>query len=361
MYVQVLPAPAPSEVMATVAGIRAWLVGRAQGGSGALYSWIDAVSGQPAFEYPEITGYALTHFAAQTACSDAEIAAGLSAGRWLCRLIDSDGLAARRNWDGHAIYNFDLGMISNGLLTFGSRLNQSNFVAAGLHVATGLRDQVRRYGWLESIDLASSPASTRSAWSTDGHVHLVKVAQCLLTADRLGLSGGAEAATQIIGRGLLELEPDGRFVTHSRECETMLHPHLYAVEGLSVHAFATGSASSAAAAQAATDWVWRHQLPTGGFPRYVATGTRAGEPEQFDTTAQAVRAAMLCGLRPVGLGAAVERLCAQAVATPAGCALPYRPDTAVVHENTWVSMFAAQALASFCATDGVPFHWSHLV
>ena len=49
-----------STLLSTSGEIRRWLVRRARSTSGAVYAWVDAATGAPAFEYPEITGYALT-------------------------------------------------------------------------------------------------------------------------------------------------------------------------------------------------------------------------------------------------------------------------------------------------------------
>ena len=96
---------------ATPEQLRVWLVHEAQAPSGAFYSWVDTSSGVPGYEYPEITGYALTHIASLDDPSGAEVDAGMLAGRWLVDRIRSSDLAARSDTDGGAAYVFDLAMI----------------------------------------------------------------------------------------------------------------------------------------------------------------------------------------------------------------------------------------------------------
>src|SRR4051812_13503896 len=92
------------DVPSAAAGMRAWLAsGAAQAPSGAFYAWRDE-NGHPSFEYPEITGYALSHFAGLAEPSEREVTAGLRAARWLLDRIASQDLSARGAWDGHTVY-----------------------------------------------------------------------------------------------------------------------------------------------------------------------------------------------------------------------------------------------------------------
>ena len=348
-----------STLLSTSGEIRQWLVRRARSTSGAVYAWVDAATGSPAFEYPEITGYALTFWAAQSIVTEDELEAGRQAADWLGDRAESGRLQAREGWDDNAVYNFDLAMMANGLLAFGERY-YPEAIATGIRLAAYLRDQIARDGWLEALDPCTSPRSCRSGWSTEGYVHLVKAAQCQLHAATLGLEDGVTAARALVDRGLEFLTGSGRFVTQPDAQMTMLHSHLYAVEGLWAFAEATGDDEIRDTARVAAEWLWRQQLPSGGFPRWVAENSKTAAPEQFDVTAQAVRAAILCELDPEGLDRAVLRLARCVLKTHTGFAMPYRPDSENIHENAWVSMFWAQAYES--ALAGVPcFDWTTLV
>lgn len=143
----VVAGPIDLDLLSTSGEIRRWLVGRARSTSGAVHAWVDAATGVPAFEYPEITGYALTFWAAQSIATEDELEAGRQAAGWLGELVESGRLHAREGWDSNAVYNFDLAMMANGLLAFGVR-HQPEAVATGISLAAYLCDQIGRDGWL---------------------------------------------------------------------------------------------------------------------------------------------------------------------------------------------------------------------
>ncbi len=340
-------------------GLRAWLAsGAVQSPSGAFCAWRESDTGNLAFEYPEITGYALTHLA-QDEPTGGERAAAARAAGWLRERGSSGVLAARSEWDGQAVYNFDLAMIASGLMSFGRRTGDEEATAAGATLAEDLCAQHRAEGVLPSIRASHRRPSARSAWSTEGFAHLVKTVQCLL------LHGGEEpraVAGEIIDASPASQKPDGRFVTHPDDVETMLHPHLYAMEGLWMFGEATGDEDARERAKAGVDWVWRHQLETGGFPRFVPTA-HVGKvpPEQFDVTSQALRMAVLVDVGGDGRANAAARLAEVArVDGEAGLALPYQPGDGPVHLNAWVSMFGHQALrVAHAGRAALP--WQYLV
>lgn len=344
--------------------LRGWLcAGATQTDSGAFCAWVDAEDGQRSFEYPEITGYALTHLASLDDPTDPEIIAGLRAGSWLVARLGRGDFSARDGWDGGAVYNFDLAMICNGLLTFGRRYEVADFCEIGLMLARRLRDQTTATGELAPLPLGAS--SSRSAWSTDGRALMVKAAQCLLSAADLDPSQCfGEAADAVIRMAQHIQQDDGRIVTHPADHETMCHPHLYAVEGLWVYGQSTGDSESLERARAGTEWVWRHQLDTGALPRYVDTNTGERGPEQLDVTAQAVRAAAMTGLdMDDAIEAAIGRLGDMVVAVEGGAALPYQP-AGDRHLNVWVTLFGTQALdfiVHLAAVPSVPMVWHAVV
>jgi hypothetical protein len=348
---------------AVIHSLRQWLAGpEAVGSDGAYVAWYDADVGEMAFTYPEITGYALTHLAALPDPTDAERARSIRAVEWLsARWRDGDH-SARSGWDDDRTYFFDLAMQANGLLLSGVRLDLPDALDVAGDIVSALAEQVRRHGALPAIP--PNGPSPRTGWSTQGVAHLAKGVQCLLHArvtipDRVGTLDDVIPA--VVAQALDVQRPDGRFVTDPADEVTMLHPHLYAVDGLWCHAQATGDQASARAAQAGAAWVWQHQLPSGGLPRHVPpAGPGVPGPEQLDLTAQAVRAAYLTGTHLAAAERAAERLTDLAVPRAAGsAALPYQPGSGRLHLNTWVTLFAGQALG--LASGGHPVSWQELV
>ena len=352
--------PTAPGAAALARSLRGWLAsGRCQSPAGAYYAWISESSGEPSFEYPEITGYALTWLGGRPDPEEREVQAGERAAEWLAARFEQDDLSARAGWDGEAVYNFDLGMIATGLMVFGARFGRERSLALGLSLAERLRDQVQPDGTLPSIAAGST---SRSAWSTAGGAHVIKVVQALLLGHEHGGSGFRDAADRLVGTAARIQQGDGRFVTHRADAETMLHPHLYAAEGLWMYAGATGEADALDRARRATEWAFGHQLDNGALPRFVATGPASAEgaPEQLDLTAQAIRMALLLGLEPEGRAAALRRLAETAQAAGEHRALIYQPGAPEPHHNAWVTMFRPQA-AELAAQPPPALSWRHLV
>src|SRR5438105_179746 len=138
-------AEVPEATAATEAGLRAWLFsGEAQNSTGAFSAWVDLSEQRRAYDYAEITGYALTYLAQLPVLAGSEKAAGRAAADWLTVRVDQGRLAARDGWDGDAVYLFDLGMISTGLQSFGARVGDEQYVDAGRRLATFLERELTR-------------------------------------------------------------------------------------------------------------------------------------------------------------------------------------------------------------------------
>ena len=330
-------------------GLSRWITsGAAQSSSGAFAAWVEMASGEKAYDYAEITGYALTHIAARSELSDEEIGVGRGAAEWLTARVRQRRLAARDGWDDDAVYLFDLGMISAGLQSFGRRVGEQRYVDAGIELVDLLQNELS-----DDIVAVSShaPRSERTNWSTRGVVHLAKLAQAFL------LAGREEPARKLIDAARAVQGPDGHMPTDSESEVTMLHPHLYGAEGLWMWGSATGDQDAIDRARANVQWVWTHQLQSGGLPRAVG---RPEPVEQLDVTSQAVRMALLLGVHTPAVDRAIERLLECARESDGMLAMPYQPGSPDVHLNTWVTMFASQALA-LAVPGAEPLRWDQLV
>lgn len=346
-------------VSSSAQGLRRWIAsGVCQHPTGAFAAWLEAATARLSFGYAEITGYALTFLAGQAVLSDDEHAVAHRAADWLAQRVERGSLAARDGWDNGAIYLFDLGMIAAGLLSFGARAQASRFVDAGRRLASFLADELRSSPL--SPVAASGPQSRRDAWSTRGHAHLAKLVQALLLAERHGGDGSRGAAERLIDDVKRLQLPDGRMPTGRAADETMLHPHLYAAEGLWIWGSVAGDSDSLERARGAVDWAWAHQLETGGFPRLA--GIRAGpdDLEQSDVTAQAARLAFLLDCRSEGRDRAVARLIDVSDPFGDGLAVAYQPTSTHRHLNTCATLFAAQAVA-LATQPQRSLSWSELV
>ncbi|HEX7083261.1 MAG TPA: hypothetical protein VF186_04035 [Gaiellaceae bacterium] len=337
-----------SEAAAPVAAaLRDWLLSEAcRSPAGAFCAWRDAETGRLAFEYPEISGYALTYAAALDDPGDAEVESAARAAEWLVRRLRAGDRSARADWDSGAIYVFDLAMVASGLVSFGRRYG-GGYQIAGLRIVELLLREAEVIGRIPAV--APGPRTAHAGWATQGRAHLLKVVQCLL------LAGEDAAAAALIEEADALQRDDGRFVTETGSATTMLHPHCYALEGLWIWGVAQEDEDALDRARRGLAWAFAHQLPDGGLPRYVLAGGEPG-PEQSDATAQAVRLACLLDERTPAVERAAERL----EALGRSGALPYRPAALPVHENVWATLFAAQAL-ELTHGERAGLRWSELV
>jgi UDP-N-acetylglucosamine 2-epimerase (non-hydrolysing) len=331
-------------------GFAAWISsGVCQSSSGAFAAWVELASGEKAYDYAEITGYALSHLAARASLSSEETAVGRRAADWLVGRVQQGRLAARDGWDGDAVYLFDLGMISAGLQSFGRRVEDETYVATGVELVDLIDKELSAdpFGPVSS----SGPRSERTNWSTRGVVHLAKLVQAFL------LAGRQEQAARLIDAVRAVQGPDGHMPTDPESDVTMLHPHMYGAEGLWMWGSATGDQDAIDRSRAAVQWVWTHQLGSGGLPRAVG---RPEPIEQLDVTSQAVRMALLLGMRSPAVDRAIERLLEVARERDGMLAMPYQPGSPDVHLNTWVTMFASQAVA-LAVPGASALRWDQLV
>ena len=339
----------PEVVEWSADGLARWISsGAPQSSSGAFAAWVELASGEKAYDYAEITGYALTYLAARDELTDPEAEVGRRAAEWLTARVRQRRLAARDGWDGDAVYLFDLGMISAGLQTFGRRVEEQRYVDAGLELVELLESELA--GEISPVS-GHAPRSERTNWSTRGIVHLAKLVQSLL------LAGREESARRLIDAARAVQRPDGHMPTDPESAVTMLHPHLYGAEGLWMWGSAMGDQDAVDRARANVQWVWTHQLQTGGLPRAFG---RPEPIEQLDVTSQAVRMALLLGVHTPAVDRAIERLLEVARERDGMLAMPYQPGSPDVHLNTWVTMFASQALA-LTVPNETPLRWDQLV
>ena len=171
------------------------------------------------------------------------------------------------------------------------------------------------------------------------------------------MGGADEAAVSVIQEARRLQGDDGRFITHLANGRTMLHPHLYAVEGLWIFGSARGDLEAISCARAGLEWAWGQQQVTGALPRFTPD---AAAPAKADVTAQAVRMAVALDLTPPGFDAAVSWLCDTARGHDRGLALPYQPASGDNHINTWATLFGAQATQA-ALPDRPGLKWQTLV
>jgi hypothetical protein len=293
-----------------------WLVSRrVVAPDGSVAAWC----GPGAFAYPEAGGFVLRLLAGErTAHASAETIAG-----WLARavLADEVGRAGRR----HA---FDLGIVLAGLAHHFARA-PSGLVGEALAVGgPRLADAI------EAARAHDGPRSDR--WSARFGPHLRRVATWLAVAEALALPGDHERTRERLWTATGGESFDAQAPTPGCSA-TYLHACLYALEGSLVLAPRFGGQERV---QRAAVWLASLQRPDGGMPAW-ADGARGFGPTRADATAQAVR---LWGRIDrerfrVPIARGLDWL--SRAAAPGG-GVRYADDCD--HENTWVTVFAIEAL-----------------
>lgn len=346
-----------------------WLVsGRCQRQSGAFVAWRDGRTGVNAFEYPEITGYALTYLAGRPILDSDETTAGREAAEWLTSRLHAGNYAAHDGWDRGTVYLFDLAMIATGLLTFGERVNEERYVTSGLDLTRKLIGELQGSEGPRTLSRSTPTTNRKSNWSTDGQAHMCKAVQCLLHAARLGVTGATTVAERLVRHTIGLQAEDGRFKTQQSTDITMLHPHIYAIEGLWIWGMARGDERALAHARRGMTWLWTRQLEHGGFPRLTTSPGSSSKAdaeeqaeEQMDVTCQAIRMAMALHAETPGITRASQRLAHVAQQDGPDCAaLPYQPASEHCHLNVWATFFGAQATEAV-SVGAQSLTWQHLV
>jgi len=147
-----------------------------------------------------------------------------------------------------------------------------------------------------------------------------------------------DTARDLVSHFMQEFYRDGFFFTEPGQCESYLHGHCYAVEGL-VYAVESGLHPDDGLLMKVGDQLAKAQLDNGGLQTWW--GRSEAPQEVADTTAQAVRI-WQC-IDPKAFSFEIRRGLAflKSQAHPKG-GIRYQPDSD--HLNTWATVFTAQAL-----------------
>lgn len=328
-------------VATTAQALRDWLVSgpaQVQSGpeAGAVAGTIEP-SGAVHYVYGEITGYYL-HWLATGAVDVANATRkARSALAWVVRRYTGDQLPPTRihlveapdDWRNHVQFCFDLAMLVGGLAKAEARGLIEVPPALWLRLGTALAQ------FADGTRITALPLEDRTPlpqrWSTSNGPFLAKAASRILLAP-----ARAMLPTHVLQSAKATLEGAGASATEAPI--EMLHPSLYAIEGM-ICSDATPAAVSAR-----------------GLERVLAFDPGDGQlPEAPDSTvprsdviAQALRLAVW--LRAHGVdGAPPDReMETLAIALMARVrtdgSIAFRPDSAEPQINSWCAMFAQQAL-----------------
>ncbi|MDQ0790763.1 hypothetical protein QFZ64_006260 [Streptomyces sp. B3I8] len=336
-------------VLDTAEAISRWICrGGTQSSSGAYCGWRRLGSGELSPPYPEITGYTLGFLSSLWPLDDADTARAAAGCAWLVSRSEAGDLSARPEKTGRAVYTFDVAMTAHGLIRHGLAAGDDRAVAAGLRNAEALVAAERRHGELPCVVPGTADVPLGESWSVQGHAHLLKCVQALLSAASSGLKPAADLAERMVHDAIDQQgDPLDALTGGCRSGDQIsLHALCYAAEGLWVWGTHSEDPASLDLSRRATEWVWRQRLAGGGFPGFVPLQGRAADRPvpQSDVLAQALRLVALHRLPAPGLEEAVTTLLKSVHQSGDTAAVCYRPQAGELHLNCWASLFAVQAL-----------------
>ncbi|KOG58323.1 hypothetical protein [Streptomyces varsoviensis] len=340
------PSRAPLD---TAEALSRWVrQGGTQSPSGAYCGWRNRDSEELSPPYPEITGYTLGFLSWLWPLDDADAARAAAGCAWLASRSEAKDFSARPEKTGRAVYTFDLAMAAHGLIRYGLAADDDRAVSAGLRNAEALVAAEQSHGSLPCVVPGTADGPLEESWSTQGHAHLLKCVQALLSAASLGLEPAAALAERLI-KDTLDRQENvlGAVLDGCRSgSRTSLHALCYAAEGLWVWGAHHADPAATDLSRHITEWVWRHRLPEGGFPGFVPVrGRTTTRPvRQSDVLAQALRLAALHRLPAPGLERTVTVLLESVHRQGDTAAVCYWPQADEPHLNCWASLFAVQAL-----------------
>ncbi|PFJ17139.1 hypothetical protein COD67_07620 [Bacillus cereus] len=341
--------------------LRKWISsGECQKSSGAFCAWREVSNGNLSFEYPEITGYALTYFSNITDLKAIERKSAEKAASWLMERIKAGNLNGRIDKT-DVVYSFDLAMIATGLMSYGLKVENKDYVNVGMEIVDILINYIKKNEKLSSI-ITPHEFGNSDKWSITGSAHLLKVIQCMLLAESLGMLQAGIYAEQLLKSTIKLVGTNGSFQTSPQNLTTYLHPHLYATEGLWIWGTAKNDNSTLFQAKESLEWVFSKQMPSGGFPEHVINNSCESTllKEQSDVTSQIIRLANLLGSTFPGYHRSLERLNEITYGDEEAKAIVYAPESEHIHQNTWATFFAVQAIES--ALEKTPsLAWQKLI
>jgi hypothetical protein len=296
--------------------------------SGAVRSWWnDASSG---YDYLEAGGLWLA-----AACSPRS---GLSCGeeqresvaRWLAARAAKHGAAGR---DGD-LYLFDSAVVLNGLVAHARATASVEHEGAIESLYRFVADSIAR-----RRAVLPEPAGRERRWSTEFGAHQLKTVIALHRFADLTGSARPRALAGQVTDALLPLFDGRRFPVFEGAGFSYLHASLYALEGLA-HLQSRGLGEHRPVLDAAARWLASEQRSDGGLLSFADASSCYGSA-RADAVAQAIRLWLL--LDPEAWAENVDA----AFSFLAGLqsqrgGIRYAPGSEDV--NTWVSLFALQAL-----------------
>lgn len=328
---------------------------------GSFNAWYDLEKEQFSYAYSEITGYALTTFLYlyEVTSDNVFLERAIIIGDWLLKNQNSNGafLTAyyhvKKNGPvkPEEFHSFDIGMIANGLANLYRNSKDENYLVAAKKAADWLIYFQDKNGSIAAQvgKIDGLIKDNNKTWSTQAGPYHAKLAIGFLNIyDLTTEEKYKEAAEKLCNYALTKQKEDGQFLTYGDLNGTNLHPHAYSAEGLYVAGMFLSNKKYLAAAHKATEWSLLY-TKDGITPRHKHEEV-FNYNERVDILSQISRLAILLEIsdkKIVEILSVIKKYqyFGQNKSQVGGFLFGKMSNgVEAKHVNSWVSMFALQAL-----------------
>ena len=348
-----------------------WIISSGiQSGEGGFYAWLDLQNKSYSYLYSEITGYGITSllflykiFGEKATLDKAEQAADWiisksihSCGGVKTRLYEDNKKVDKRYcFTGERIFSFDTGIVLYGIINLYKLTRKAKYLQISESLADFLIDKMHQQdGTLSPIYDAKIGETIESEdkWSNQQSGFHAKVSMGLV--DLYGIKRNdkyRDVAVKLCEYAVTTQEESGRFITDNTDKTTHLHPHCYAAEGLWYTGTLLKITSFIESANKATVWALENTATNGINELYYPLTKTFSTSQRSDIIAQVLRLGII-----FSIGSKTEELKSvlsgyQYSGEDMGQKGGFLYDKESQCVNSWCTMFAMQALASYQHRD----------
>lgn len=328
--------------------------------SGSFNAWFDLEKNNYPYVYTEISGYALTLllYLYKETGDNIYLKRAQKVGNWLLKIQNYTGAfptafylsdSSIRKPD--SFLSFDAGMVFNGLANLYRHTNQEKYLISAKKAADWILNYQKKDGSIAAMISkdGSKIKDNEETWSSQpGSYHAKLAIGYLNLHDLTKEENYLKAARKLCDYALSFQQSNGQFFTYGKIKGTNFHPHAYTAEGLFVAGIYLNEAKYKKSAQKATQWAISYNKE-GIIPRQKHKNT-LNYNERIDVLAQIYRLATLLGIKNDSNEKILNHILnhqyfGENKSQHGGFLFgKLSSGEKAPHINSWVSMFALQAL-----------------
>ncbi|MDA1208525.1 MAG: terpene cyclase/mutase family protein [bacterium] len=296
-----------------VKAIAEWMAhSEIQSPDGGVYAWYDAEKNEHSYLYSEITGYAITTFLYLYKLYGDEqyLRQAEKAADWLMQkamsecggvktryFIDDKAVDEHTSFSGGNVFSFDTAMVLDGFTNLYKATHNERYLTEARKMADFLVNTMQKpdgsFMAIYNEKTGEVPNSTKK-WSTQsGSFHAKNAIGLTNMYELTGDEQYKDSAIRACDYALTKQDGSGRFVTDDASLCTHLHPHCYAIEGLSYAGSVFGKQEFIEAARKATEWALAHVDQNGINEVYYPATGQFSNFQRSDVIAQVLRMGLL--------------------------------------------------------------------